>query len=1410
MDDPTAAVGSRSSARRKHPPGRELLLRGRATGDAADASLLSPTAAFELRFPVPMVAAAQVGQPASESPLVITPPMPGTFRWTSGRGGVFTPSEPPPLGASYKVELRPGLQATDGQPIRADLARTFHTPPMEMRGVLVYNSGNQDAATPGPRIQLIFNAAVEPGQIAPALSFRPSGGGPSVAAVATPATDKDYFPFGTSIAKGTWRERFLTAHAPQTQSSPAPTPGTGNNRVIVTPAEPLPPGKNWKLVAAEGLRGTDPGAVLPAAVEVSAGDVVPFEVTKVEALNGGAESRHLVVRFSRGLGDDVTSETISKWLHVSPEPGDMKFQVQSHRRYAGEEAVEITGTFETDQDYDVTVDPELPSLGHFYKLAAEATKQVHFVDEMPQIGFPNFSLQQLSSGRREMAFSARNAGEVRVRARLVPADQAAQALITYDKTNYNSREGGYLEGSRVNFEHFPGKLIYDKTVPGSREKDKLETVTLHWDDILGAGRNGVVLLEVEQTHPTPGQKKRAGAQTLVQVTNLGVVWKTSPGGELLAYVFSMADAAPLKANVRLLDDKGRPLAARHEPAAATTRGDGVAWLPAGADAAAWLAVTDGDDCHVVPFARGQRDSLDLYTFHLPSSAYPQEDSTAGADGDDADADNGTAAKAPAPKPPRREMLVFSERGVYKPGEEAHVKAIVREWRGGGLADVPANTRVTLRAFDAKGRRFWRKDTTLSDAGSLAETIPLPTATLGRYRVELSFPGKKAADDSSSDDVDEGDSDSSADDDDEDSDTVTPNVCRFQVQEYQPNAFEVKLAKPAVPPVGAGTIPVGLSARYYMGKTLSHAKTVWSLKAVDTTFAPDGFDDYVFGNDELDDRLEHKHGELALDGQGALSDRGELTVAPQIVLNVASPSPRRVRLQASVTDEDQQTVTARAAFTVHSSDFYLGVRTMPDIIRAGDALPLEVVAVGADAQPRAEPVKFTAKLSRIDWRTNRVGNDSGDSDYDSHPELIPVGTVDLLTTGVRHIGKQWEPASEIDALQPNTAPAAPVASPAPGDPVSGLIPKDPGEYVVEFTTQDAAGRIVRTATTFNVLGDKEAEWAYRHASQLSLVTDKAEYHAGERATLLVKTPVSGRALVTVEREGVSRAFVTEIAREHPAVQVPILPGDAPNVYVSVLLMRGSAQSTHRVKEPEYRAGYCQLIVPKTDTRLTVEVRPEQPAYQPGDEVAVQVAVTDESHRPAPGAEVTLYAVDRGVLSLTGYKLPEPLKAVLPASAPRCGHWPDAAVPLFGRPGGPEFLRRQGLCGQQGLSRRWRRRGRARRPVAGKFRRLRLLERHAGDGCPGTGQRAFSRARQPDGIRGDGRGSRGRQGAGDDHAAGRFGGGQGEFRVNKPLMLEPALPRFGNVGDHLCCAPWCITSRPWPGRRRSTWTSTTRPP
>ena len=1325
-------------------PPAELILRGGTSGDKAKdkergQDILTPSAAFELRCAEPMVAPERVGTEETPSPVVLIPPLAGSFRWTSQRGGVFTPSAPPVLGTVFHAVVRPGLLKADGRPLGAeDVHATYYAPPMEAHFGGFLGAFNKDDLAAKPKVQLFFNAPVDPDKITPFLKFQDAAGSTVPALAALPGKNDGQSP-ETTTPHRTWNELFFAAHAPADDKvKTAPVV----NRVVVTPAQMLPVGEKWTLVAAPGLPGTDPGVKLSAASKVVVGRVRPFVVDEVKAENSGENDRQITVSFSKEFSKEITDENAGKWVHVTPAPENLKIT----REPSGGPHLYLNGDFQVGQPYEVTVEAAFPSRRP-YALAETYHTNLHFSAEPPLVSLPDYSTHQLSGGRRVFAMLTRNAPEIRVRAKLVPTADAPKALIAYQAEYMNHNDETTSSQKRMDFDKVPGKVIYEKLVPGSKSMDKPETIPLKWDDILGERRNGVVLLEVEQPTPTRGQTKRAGAQALVQVTDLGAVWKTSHGGECLAYAFSLTDTHPAaEATVRVLDAKGASLGA------AKADGDGLAKLPGGLlENAAWLSVSTGDDCHVIAFGNGERSTVSTYGFHLPPTAYA-DDPLIGED-------------TPATPEPRRTILFFSDRGVYKPGETAQVKATVREWRGGALATPAPTTTATLRAYDARGRKFWQKEAALSATGSITETVPLPKTTLGLYRVMASFhpAGTTAAKEES----DNGDL-LVEDEDDEDNDPPGTGVCRFQVQEFQPNPFEVTLKKPDAP-VGAGSTPVVLAAHYYMGKTLSQAKAVWSLKADDIRFAPAGFDEYNFCTGQLDYRMRRERGELSLDGRAALGADGTLTLSPNIVLNEAQPAPRKVNLQASVTDQDQQTVSAHARYTVHSSDFYLGLREFPDVVHAGDPLPVEVVAVGArDEQPLPAPVRVTAKLSRIEWRTNRIANDTGDSDYDSKPHLLPVATVDLDTTEVRKLGKQWEPATEMAAL---ADPGAVRTAPAVGK----LLPTDPGEYFLELTAQDKNGRQVLTSTTFSALGDKEAEWGYRNAWQAQLVPDRVEYTPGQTATVLIKTPISGRALVTVEREGVSRAFVTDIAKTRPAVQIPILPGDAPNVFVSVLLVRGSGQSTRRVKQPEYRAGYCQLLVPKADARVAVEVKPAKPEYQPGDGVDVQVDVTDAvAHGPIAGAEVTLYAVDKGVLSLTGYKTPEPLRTFY---RPRpLDVLTGLTIPnlLSEDPEDMNFSSDKGSAANKGyLVGGGGGEGRGDRLrqnfVACAYWNAALVTDARG--------RVSAHFQAPDGL------TEYQVMAVVNQGAGRFGSGEGAFRINKPVMLEPAMPRFGNVGDHM---------------------------
>ena len=1338
-------------------PTVELILRGtpKAEADedadssktpAPDPGLMYPAASFELRFAATVVAADAVGKEATESPLVFTPPLPGSFRWTSQRGGVYTLTEPPPLGATFHAAVRDGLKNLDHQPVAtpADLARDFHTPGLDFAAVVVNTDGNGDLPLL-PTVHVLCNSTVSPAKVAPAFSFRGPDGARIAARVTALPADAPSGRFGR-LPERSWRDQFLDAHAAP-DAAGFQQPADSRNRLEVTPTSPLSVGKEWKLVAEAGVAGDDPGAKRLTAYEVILGGINPLETTRLTADNNGEGERKLTLGFSKELAKEVTDEAAARYVHVSPAPEHLKVAVVNHQE------ITLTGDFALDRDYNVTADASLPAKEGM-TLGPAGARTARFERRAPQLAFPEFTAQQLGSGRREWDLFALNIPEVRLRIKKIEPDQAPLALAEYQKQYYAPGQG-HTEKNRVNFDRMPGKVIQDRKLKTSQAIDRPETVRLKWDELLGPGRTGVLLLEAEQPNVPKGQKK-AGVQALVQVTNLGVVWQMAAGDKLHTFAFSLTDAAPAgKATVRAFDEYGKALGKRPADSATTADANGLAALSVDPADVAWLEVVSGDDCLVVPFDKSSRPGeIGLYGFHLPPSAYQTDTVSEDAEGDDIATPDANKKQPPA----RRDVLLFSDRGVYKPGETAHLKAVVREWRDGAFVNAPADPPLTLRAYDARGRRFFQKAVKLSTTGAFAEDLALPKIGLGRYRAEVVF---------DADPADRSDAEDLAVADNSDGDEATPDapegkVCRFQVQEFQANAFEVKLARPPAPVVGEATTPLALAAHYYMGKALSRARVTWSLKAVDTTVNPDGFEDYLFFSNEVDYRLHRQRGELALDGVAALSDDGSLTLSPHIVLNPGVPSPRRVRVQASVTDQDQQTVTANTAYTVHSSDFYLGMHQMPDVVRAGEPLPLEIVAVNAgDGQPTAGPVHVNVTLSHIEWRTQRVATEKGDSDYESTPHLTRVGTAKLDTVTMKKTGAHWAPAQETP----------------PG--VGNLVPAEPGEYLLEITSQDAGGHAVATSTTIDVLGDKEAEWGYRNAWQVQLVPDKTEYRAGDKATILIQTPISGRALVSVEREGVSRSFVTELRKEHPAVEVPIVDADAPNVFVSVVLLRGVQDSSRRVKMPEYRAGYCQLNVPKTDSKLTAEVHPKQTDYQPGEEVTVEVNVTDEAHRPAPGAEVTLYAVDKGVLSLTAYELPRIWKAFYHDRPLDVRTGVTVTALLSEDPADMEFAGEKGEAsnkgyligggGEDGLRERLRQNF-----VACAYWNATLVTDAQG--------RVEAKFTAPDNLT-EFQVMAIVHGGGGRAAAGRFGGGQSSFRINKPLMIEPALPRFGNVGDHV---------------------------
>src|SRR4029079_10884905 len=72
----------------------------------------------------------------------------------------------------------------------------------------------------------------------------------------------------------------------------------------------------------------------------------------------------------------------------------------------------------------------------------------------------------------------------------------------------------------------------------------------------------------------------------------------------------------------------------------------------------------------------------------------------------------------------------------------------------------------------------------------------------------------------------------------------------------------------------------------------------------------------------------------------------------------------------------------------------------------------------------------------------------------------------------------------------------------------------------------------------------------------------------------------------------------------------------------------------------RMGMTTLTVDTEAKRLKVEVATDKQTYRPGEMVTAEISVTDGGGKPVP-AEVALSAADEGVLTLIGFKTPDPL-------------------------------------------------------------------------------------------------------------------------------------------------------------------------
>lgn len=653
----------------------------------------------------------------------------------------------------------------------------------------------------------------------------------------------------------------------------------------------------------------------------------------------------------------------------------------------------------------------------------------------------------------------------------------------------------------------------------------------------------------------------------------------------------------------------------------------------------------------------------------------------------------------------------TDRGIYRPGETVYIKGVMRALEEGSYHLPGKEVRARLVLTDSQGEEALKKDITLSSSyGTFDTSFSLPAqARTGHWNLSLMplVKGKEIED--------------------------SRVWHTFQVEAVKPAEFDVSLRSLSAHYLGGEEARFSLSAQYHFGGPLSGAPVSWTLRQTPTRFTLKGYEEYEFSPYFLREENAPQK-ELLAQSTAQLDSKGTFTFFYQMP---KENYPVEVYAQAQVQSAARQDLFSRTSIIVHPASFYLGTRFLQEHAQADKPVQVSVVAITPEGKPTDATV--VAEIYKQQWLSVRKTSLAGRLEWVSDKQIIPV------MTRVIEVGKKGAKFS--------------------------FIPPDSGNYFVRLSSSDEVGRRVFGGDNIYVMG-KDDDYFRQHDDDLiTLTPNKKEYKVGQTARILVESPYpTATALVTVEREGILDAWVTQVKSGSSYIPVKIKENYLPNAYVSVLLVQGRTDKPITEKldlgKPQAKIGYTSLSVLPTSKKIETRVKTDAARYRPGEQVTLQISTQVES-KGVP-AEVTVMVVDEGILNLTAYKTPDLFRHF----------YGDRALSVF------TMDNRSYLIGQRSFGEKGENRGGGGgtssalggTDLRSNFKFTPYFK--ANVQTDGQG-RATVKFNLPDNL------TKFRVMA----LAVReeeFGHGESSFTVSKPVMVMANLPRFARKGDEFSCS------------------------
>ena len=1096
--------------------------------------------AINVNFNMPVAALSENSAFASgECPLKVLPAVEGTCRYSGTQTLVFEPKENWQNATSYRVKLPAGFKsAVSGKTLAEDYSWTFTTSRPRVQNVAPYN--NEMWISSRPLIYVTLSQPVDMASVSGAARLTYMGREmdwldkiKSFFNITPDKTD----PVEVSVPL---QVRALTDEEYEKDFS-----YMDRDRIFVlVPQKDLPADSKVTLTLSENLRGKEGILGLQEPYTSSFYTYPQLKIT------GGNYTGCLPFDAYVSFSSPVRLNDLLKHIQVSPASAlqpvtEQEAQTLGRQRYgeeAGEGWFEMPLSFlkiEPRQTVTVTIDKDLTDIyGNRLGMAQSVT--------VTNEGYCPAATFKGGQGVLESYLPQRHPIDV---LNVPELEVSAGRFSKADFIPFNQKRVYYCskaEIAKANLQ-FDGDYSFDE-VPDKTQKTYLDLTKFN-----PTGQNSIIYSQVR----VPSKNREDGfcwVGATDNITDLGVTLKTSPTDTLVWVTSLQTGEAQGNLNVELKDESNRTLWT------GSTDENGLALAPGLVElkpqgGSSWSAPTvyalvtsPGGDAVL---ASSWNDGLEPWRFNI---SY-----------------NYNTDKAPV------KTALFTDRGIYRPGEKVYVKGLVRQMKNGQWA-LPSVVKGNLTVYNSRGEEAF-KQTLFYDtqSGAFDWQFDLPqTAVTGSWSLQF-----------------------------KPSDGYGEAYYSFQVEAVKQADFNVNLRTLEPFYIGGQTAQFTASADYLFGAPVSGGKVNWNVRHVFSNYSPEGYEDYTFvpyfvERDLKDHLLTQSSGEL--DAQGKINFSVQL---PKVTV------PQQVYAEAGVQAPSGQQLFARTDFVLNPADFTLGSKMENYSVEEGQPAQAHIVAVTPQGKS-VDGIKVQAKIQKEEYFSVRKNGLSGRLEWVSERRVkdFPSQNFTVTDKGYDFSYVASEPGSYQVTLSAKDAQGREVQG------GFGFTVYGKGEAYWQQTDDDIL-QLEQDKKEYNPGDTARILVKSPYESALALVTV-------EREGILDAWTVpvaSGADYVEVP---IKNAYLPNVF-----VGVTLVRGRAAQPEYD--------KEGLDLAKPQGKTGYVNLTVSQKEREIDTQVSTAKTLYRPGETVTVSLNTAVEG-KPVP-ADVTLMVVDEGVLSLTGYKRPD---------------------------------------------------------------------------------------------------------------------------------------------------------------------------